>query len=152
MILCWPIEIWKSVCVGAREHVCVCACGNELRVGLWGVEWCKQWCNVEEVLVAVAWTVSQGDQEQLNPRYHPPPETLYQAQSVSLVMQRSTCITQLSTHTSLNFTDMHLLSGLYWSFTSFRRLQQLFLIAWVKDEQKPETVRGVQCGLEERKE
>lgn len=102
--------------------------------------------------MAVVWTVSQGDQEYPNPRYHPPPEALHRAQSVSLVMQQSTCITQLTTHTPLHLTNMHLLSGLYLNFMCFHRPQQLFLFARVKDEQKPETVRAAQCSSEERKE
>lgn len=94
----------------------------------------------------------RGDQEYPAPRYHPPSGALHRAASNSLVMRRSTHVTQLFAHTSLRLIGVHLLSGLYPNFMNSHKLQQLFLIAWLEDEQKPETVRAEQCSSEEWKE
>lgn len=103
------------------------------------------------VLVVAAWIGSQGYQERQAPRYCAPSATLHQAPSASLVMRQSAAqVTQLSTHTPLHLTDMHLLSVLYLNLTSFH--EQLFLIVGWQDEQKLETVRAQQRSSDKQKE
>lgn len=134
----WPMGVWKSVCMWGCVHV-VMSLGPVYEAqnhASSDVTRMRRWWWWRLFLRGIKST--QLPDIILHLR-------LLTRLRVRQVTRQSTHITQLSIHTSLHFTDMHLLTGLYLNYMSFHWLQQLFLIAWRKDEQMLETVRAEQC-------